>query len=52
MNLYSLLVYIVLDLALLCEEKVWGSEGNSPRILSLALDEDEWSVSCTSSFTL
>jgi len=30
----------VLNLALLCDEMVWGSEGKSPRILSLALDEE------------
>jgi len=38
------------NLALLREEMVWGSEGKSHRILSLALDEDEWSVSCTGRF--
>jgi len=42
----------VLNLTLLCEEMVWGSEGKSPYVLSLALDEDEWSVSCTGRFTL
>jgi hypothetical protein len=41
----------MLNLALLREEMVWGSEGKSPRILSLALDEDEWSVSCTGRFS-